>query len=958
MNPVPPLMITPVLRAASELRIEEFERTKASFKQRYFLDENFKDRAGSVEKISRLLEEIELGDPDVQNDGLDLDTENIHRFIDLARDDTSISEEQLLRIRAQLQGSLDKRLNRMEVASLHIGLMRESMGVDRTVNDSSPGMPQRSSCDGFEVVDSELEQAIDMFETMAFTDRSVDTTSIDDYLSTLFDSSTDRPALDDIRKEMNSFGTELMADGLEVDQDSLIWTIIDLLKNELVNPNLKMKLEDFMQSPIALQELVATLNTRKFRDWDYKNSHLGLALAARRNSNGQYCIVVEEDLMDMLFLHCTAMSWAFTLKEGLKKLINRSSHLARSPITPQEICKREYYLNHQQKQKSKWRHKVCNICEPLMAPPPPPPMPQPPPPPPPPPPMSPPLPPDMCNAPVLMFPPSVPILRQPPFSSRILDEVRNEAYKKKFYLSQLPSLDETIPRVPNPQSVQSEIIKVLAAEARLRRSLDGEVHSFTARISHAVSSLPHGTILTVLKFLGMPAGFLSFFSRVLAVPLKMSSLSTGQLRGIEKRVNGVTHGHRLEMLFREAVLSFLDLSIHRKTGTYLYRTADQINFVGTAQQQRIAHEEIDRFAHVMGLCLNSTQDFSKLSIGFLDMCDDTGAFHIHKPRVISYAHNTKKKLETCPTVLDWIRTWNDSLGTYPAHLFGPLTDSLGEPHLVAVKSAYRYIYSIIFGTGNLTSHIKTMLLAHTIDASRILPALDAIIYLPQAYGGLGVKNPFITLHLADQLTATPNATLQQYLADEGTYYAYALTRFSALRPESRQSKLDDMFASHEDCKTATFGAECDFAVFPTKGELTAHRERGFFPAFPVYPDRLFYPDCSFSHADPLPPSTPSLVAVYRSLLNEPVHHIDPGAKVSGNVPLYVRRGKKEAWRMMGGEERWVLQMYGEQCFETFGSLDVWCKGGVPTEVYEMMRGCGWYGGHDEDDAASDVSGSV
>lgn len=942
MNPVPPFTMTPMLRAAAELRIEEFESAKSSFIQRYRLDQKCNSRADILETISKLLEEINLNNSDLQNDDHDFDIENLTRFVSLAKDDLSISDQKLLTFRDQVRDGLDKRLNRMDVASLHISLMRESMNVAHSNNPAIAANHNATSYDDFELVESEREDVMEQFESDAFTAKPVDATSIETFLSSLFEDKVDSHALEQLRRDMNSYGAELMAEGLETDQDSLMWTIVDLLKNNLVDPDKKKVLEDYLQSPIALRELVATLNMKTYRQWNFRSAHDGLPTVARRNDDGQYCVVVEEDLIDMLFLHGTAMGWASKLKECLKQLVSRLTYFNGQLCTPQENCKEKYYLHRHGAIKRISRYTVCKMCEPTLVPPPPLPMP----------PMSPPPPPPniYCASeysPRHSYPPPPPP-PPPPIFNTILDVERQNVYKAKFFLSQLPEQEGCLPKDPCYKSVQAEMIKVLAAEAKLRHAFDGSVHSLTARISNLASSLPHKSVLTVLKFLGVPESFLSFFDRVLSVPLKKASPLPGQAGNVLNRACGVTPGHRLGIFFSEAVVSFLDLSFHEATGVYLYRIHEQLNFVGTLDQQRLAVKEIEQFASVMGLSLDHCQGSRELKIGLLALNDGTGMMHVEMPKVVQYAYRTKEQLDTCDTVLEWIRVWNDTIGSYIAHLFGPLAEGLGRTHLDAVKAAYKIIYSIIFDGGDLTTRVKHMLVGHTLRTGNVtkdaINMLEAIMYMPQAYGGLGIKNPFITLQLADEIMENPSSAIEDYLDEERVYYEHAAKIFTSISTELRQQKLDDIFHDHKECIIATFGPDCDLSVFPTLAEVTARRER------------TTYPNLAYNsvHPPPLPYKTPSLVKLWRSLLNEPVHRIEPGAKVSGHMHLY-SEFDRTSWRQLSGEDQWVLQMYSEECFDKFGSLDIWWADGVPTEVYKALRGHVWDEGDDDDTVTENIT---
>ena len=56
---MPSFAITPIVRQAIELRLEELEHTKQSFEQRYLLDAKQSEEPSVIRRIERLLEDIE-----------------------------------------------------------------------------------------------------------------------------------------------------------------------------------------------------------------------------------------------------------------------------------------------------------------------------------------------------------------------------------------------------------------------------------------------------------------------------------------------------------------------------------------------------------------------------------------------------------------------------------------------------------------------------------------------------------------------------------------------------------------------------------------------------------------------------------------------------------------------------------------------------------------------------------
>jgi hypothetical protein len=403
-----------------------------------------------------------------------------------------------------------------------------------------------------------------------------------------------------------------------------------------------------------------------------------------------------------------------------------------------------------------------------------------------------------------------------------LNDERHRNYTRHFFLARLPNRNGCTPSSVSQDETQAVLLKTLAAELRLHEAFDGSVHGMTANFEAFASSLPHQTILTVLKFLGVPQRWLEFFTRFLSVPLNMGPIVRGTSDQILTRERGVPLGNGFESFFGEAILFFLDLVAHQKTGAYLFRLRDKCFFVGKEEQRNIAITETHNFAKVMGLTVQTTDNLAAKPIGLLRLadCRDAKAEHktfwIDTAGVDTYALRVKKQLDACSTALSWIRTWNSTIGTYASHLFGPLANVFGKAHVDAVTKAYNRIHDLIFDDSNLTAHVKTLLATHLGRPLTDPPlALEAIMYLPLAYGGLGVKNPYVTLNLARDMPEHPGQGLDKYLEHERKYYELAEANFNRMTPEKRAEKLSLIFHDDKARIATVFGADVDLTKFLT-----------------------------------------------------------------------------------------------------------------------------------------------
>jgi hypothetical protein len=945
MDKMPHPFISPVLKEAAEVKADELNQAKEDFRHRYISDVEPIAGGDTFTRVKSLLDNIAKLNLELEGDD---DLEIITRYVKQA-DDRSVSQSKMLKIEVLVRSKLKKYLNRLEACSLHMDLMTSTMNTGLSVT-STLDFESTDIEDEFEVVEeSELDEVLEKFEKDTFSTNEVDVEAIEAYLCDSIATPEDNPALDRLRSDLKEFADEILADGLVIDQDFLKWCITDLLKHSLVGEDKKKTLTDYLQSPIALRELKSTLNAKSVHRWNYKNAEKGLPVTVVQNFEGQYCISIEESIVDLLFLSCMGLIWSTKLRGCLKQFFQSCSFNTRT-LSVAELNKREYFLGRTPLKTSVPPPQPICSCHPY------PPAPMPPlpgvgmpmPPPvveeiyPPPPPVveiCPPPPPHVVVHPIrhrkgkpkysqYWGPPPPPFL-----GMQSINLLRHGRYTSQFLNSRLPVDEGCTPKATSQEELQAKLIKTLVVEKKLREAFDGKAHIGTAQFQSLASTLPHQTILTVLKFLGIPEVFLDFFERFLSAKLNIGPAVRGAPDRVLPRACGVPAGHALEMFFTEAVMFFLDVDIHRKTSSFLYRLKDSCYFVSNGEQYQAYERQIAKFADAMGLDVVYP---SSQSIGLLTFEHGTPSIKVRE--VVAYALRVKKQLNACSTVLDWVRVWNSTAGTYAAHLFGPLANVMGKGHLETVRNIYTHIFDTILDNRDLTSHVSDLLAKH-LKPNVPIP-IEAFIFLPQAYGGLGVKNPFITLSLASGLPEDVDATLKAYLDCEDTYYTQAAKNYAALDDDDRARKLEAIFGKDNTLVEAALGPSRDLSVFMTREEFTALRERAAYPTLPYPP----YPEIAVA--------TPSASRMYSDLFYEPTEIINCTEKIEDELRRLSGTGDMKAWRSLSGEDRWVLQLYGDECFETYGGLEIWCGEAVPQEILKAVRG-GW--GEDYDDDASSVS---
>lgn len=111
---------------------------------------------------------------------------------------------------------------------------------------------------------------------------------------------------------------------------------------------------------------------------------------------------------------------------------------------------------------------------------------------------------------------------------------RQTTYVDDFFMCQLPSDvnvgnksydDESDrPRESSPPNMKQQLLRTVATEVLVNRSLNGKVAVIRSDLQWFATSTSHETIDTILKFFGVGKLWRTFFRRYLEAPLRMVGL--------------------------------------------------------------------------------------------------------------------------------------------------------------------------------------------------------------------------------------------------------------------------------------------------------------------------------------------------------------------------------------------------------------------------------------------------
>jgi hypothetical protein len=247
--------------------------------------------------------------------------ENLSRYLEQSRFDPSLSKETLVQFESSLRQKLEQENERFDFADLYYRLLAE--WTDINSEPIAQTEPDGQGLDGaFEHVQKfNLQKLKDKFSDVVFTPKETNEVEIDVYLDSLFDNDYAKDLLKGLRAGIGRFGSDIKQRVRPFDKDVLRACIQSLRTNNLLNDEAKKTLLEFATNNDVLDEIADVLNLR-FADldnWSWEAEE-GLYYEPRRQINGKYRIMMDQDILQAIFLHYIAVSWCVEFK-------SRFSHL-------------------------------------------------------------------------------------------------------------------------------------------------------------------------------------------------------------------------------------------------------------------------------------------------------------------------------------------------------------------------------------------------------------------------------------------------------------------------------------------------------------------------------------------------------------------------------------------------------------------------------------------------------
>ena len=816
-----------------------------------------------------------------------LSLKNIRRFLDQSRYDPSVPASLLQEWERRLRLLLDQRTRKLEYADLYARLLTE--WLSDTSSASTPPAASTSdsaSLDGpFELVaQTKLQQLREMFESYVFEPLDTDIGAINDHLDGLFAGKAAAKALKELREQVKEAGDALVSTSNPFDEHALRWCINGLLKNELLTEQKKTLLGEFLQNKVVLTEIADVLNMRfaNLQGWSWGSD--GILVQPRRQLNGKYRVMMDEDILEAIFLHYIGIVWSVRMKHVLKRLVSNKAvwKSSQEPMPREELYRRKYYLG-----------KLGTDVKQGIA-----------------------------------------------FE-------KQETYENDFFLAQLPNTvqagarggydneDDDAPdqNVKTPLQIRQQLLHQLGAELLIHQSLHGEVAVVQSDIQWFYTSLSHSTIYAVLRYFGMPESWIYFFRVYLETPLRM--VCEGQQESERRtRRRGVPIAHAISNFMAEVVLFVLDLAVnHEARGTLLYRLTDDLWIWGDPALCKDAWKAVRHSVEILGLTINEKKSGSfsperpgaseanalpkgDVTWGFLKLEAGTGRWIIDQSQVDRHTKQLKRQLAASKSVFSFIQLWNSCVGRFFKRTFGEPANCFGRGHVDMILDTHKRIQSQLFDEsgvpGNsVTDHLRKIIA----ERFGVTDVSDGFLYLPEELGGLALCNPFIDyLGVRDELIKSPERPMEQFFEDEKETYREACERFDAnggygqtlpsakgLPAYARPQNVSDPVAP---------GGDQDRKKFMSMTEFIQYREL----------------------------TSLDLKLKYNLLCAKPSPSIlDSTADVYAAVERLPSSQRNILESTIDAESSWLISLCAPDLLQRFGGLNIVDKGLLPLGVMQMLR---------------------
>lgn len=288
-------------------------------------------------------------------------------------------------------------------------------------------------------------------------------------------------------------------------------------------------------------------------------------------------------------------------------------------------------------------------------------------------------------------------------------------------------------------------------------------------------------------------------------------------------------------------------------------------------------------------------------MGMLQL-DDEGNWTIDQKQVTAHVRQLQKQLGQCNSIISWIQTWNACMGRFFQDTFGKPANCFGQSHIDAILDTHANMQRQLFDTngGSVTNYLREQIL----ERFGVETVPDSFFFLPEDFGGLGVKNPFVPFFvLKNQVLESPLDRITHFRREEKRTYYSSLEDFAALSYTEKRRRLRKGLG--EDAKHVSILEEKFFSF----EEFTFHREMSSCHLLRAFDDLMLQPSVKDVHL----------------------------AKEIGPWFEELSHSHGTGWHGLSSENKWIMHLYAEELKQRFGALSIVDKNLLPSGIMQMLK---------------------
>lgn len=300
--------------------------------------------------------------------------------------------------------------------------------------------------------------------------------------------------------------------------------------------------------------------------------------------------------------------------------------------------------------------------------------------------------------------------------------------------------------------------------------------------------------------------------------------------------------------------------------------------------------------------------------GFLILDSATGRFKLDKPLVTKHIQELSHQLGSKISILGYIKTWN-SYASFFASMCGKPANCLGLDHTDMIREVYQRVQQQLFGSSNITDYLKNEITKRF----NVKDIPGGFLYFPLSLGGLDLRNPLVPLQMIrSTIVKDPNTIMDAFFSSEEDAFRQAKIAYEHKRTLKPSLQKFDM----------------DFT------EYTRFREETSKQLLQSYETLLREPETR----------TVRLTHNIREELGGSAkrHQVESPPALSSPLggksnPRAAAQANKLVWepyvdgKELSAYEKWVLQLYGGEMEERFGSLCAVEKRLLPTGLVHLFK---------------------